>query len=134
MKGVTEAIEIFEIGAPDLQFFPPQDGEKVYRVIRSGERWLPVKEIPHNLPLQSSSFIGREQELRDIKALLSSARLVTLLGMGGLGKTRLSLQAAQELMHQFPDGVWFLDLAPISDPALALAEAAQVLGVREEPE
>jgi predicted ATPase len=53
--------------------------------------------------------------------------------MGGLGKTRLSLQAAAEQIHDFPDGVWFLDLAPISDPALIVSETAQVLGVREEP-
>ncbi len=134
MKGVSDALEIFEVGMPQQPFRMPADGEKVYRVYRQGERWLPVREIPNNLPQQGSNFIGREQELRDIKALLGSARLVTLLGMGGLGKTRLSLQAAAELMHRFPDGVWFLDLAPIHDPALALSEAAQVLGVREEPE
>lgn len=134
MKGLSEPVEIFEVGPPEQLPTAPPDGDKVYRVVRVHERWLPVQAIPNNLPQQSSPFIGREQELRDIKALLGSARLVTLLGMGGLGKTRLSLQAAAELMHQFPDGVWFLDLAPISDPALALAEAAQVLGVREEPE
>ena len=54
--------------------------------------------------------------------------------MGGLGKTRLSLQVAAEAMVRFPDGVWFLDLAPIRDPALVVGEAAQVLGVREEPD
>lgn len=134
MKGVSEPIELFEAGLDGAGFTALADGEKVYRVIRSGERWLPVREIPNNLPQQASSFVGRDQELRDIKKLLGSARLVTLLGMGGLGKTRLSLQAAAELMHQFPDGVWFLDLAPITDPELALSEAAQVLGVREEPE
>lgn len=134
VKGVSEAVELFEAAPPGSFASPPTDGEKAYRVIREGERWLPVREIPNNLPQQGSRFIGREQELHDIKALLGSARLVTLLGMGGLGKTRLSLQAATELMHQFPDGVWFLDLAPISDPGLALSEAAQVLGVREEPE
>ena len=69
-----------------------------------------------------------------MKELLGTSRLVTLLGMGGLGKTRLSLQTAAELMHEFPDGVWFLDLAPISDPALIVGETAQVLGVREEPD
>ncbi|MDC8770580.1 tetratricopeptide repeat protein [Roseateles albus] len=134
MKGVSDAIEIFEVALPGKHVKAPADGEKVYRVTRVAENWMPVKEIPNNLPLQGSKFIGREQELREIKTLLGNARLVTLLGMGGLGKTRLSLQAAFELIHQFPDGVWFLDLAPISDPSLALSEAAQVLGVREEPE
>ena len=71
---------------------------------------------------------------RRSRRLLGSSRLLTLLGMGGLGKTRLSLQVAAEQIHDFPDGVWFLDLAPISDPALIVSEAAQVLGVREEPD
>ncbi|MEJ6001729.1 ATP-binding protein [Paucibacter soli] len=134
LKGVSEPMELFELVSPGVMLATPTDGDKAYRVARRGERWLPVREIPNNLPQQASMFVGREQELRDIKALLGSARLVTLLGMGGLGKTRLSLQAAAELMHLFPDGVWFLDLAPISDPQLALAEVAQVLELREEPD
>ncbi len=134
MKGVSEPVELFEVGEDGQRMAAPPDSEKVYRVIRKGDWWMPVKEIPNNLPHQATSFVGREKEIEDIKALLGSARLVTLLGMGGLGKTRLSLQAAAELMHQFPDGVWFLDLSPITDPQLALSEAAQVLGVREEPD
>lgn len=134
VKGVSEPLELFEVGDPDARFVQPPDGEKAHRVVRMGDWWLPVKEIPNNLPHQATSFIGRERELADVKDLLGTARLVTLLGMGGLGKTRLSLQAAAELIHQFPDGVWFLDLAPISDPALVVSETAQVLGVREEPD
>ncbi len=134
IKGVSEPIEIFEAAPPGQDFEAPPDGDKVFRVVRSHDGWLPVKEIPNNLPHQVSRFIGREHELKEIKSLLGSARLVTLLGMGGLGKTRLSLQAAAELIFRFPDGAWFLDLAPISDPQHALAEAAQVLGVREEPD
>ncbi len=134
VKGVSDPIELFEVGEPDARFVPPADSDKVYRVVRNGEWWLPVKEIPNNLPHQTTSFIGRERELGEVKALLGSARLLTLLGMGGLGKTRLSLQAAAEEIHQYPDGVWFLDLAPIRDPALVVSEMAQVLGVREEPD
>ncbi len=134
MKGISEPVELFEVGEAGAPFAAPPDGEKVYRVVRNGERWLPVKQIPNNLPQQVTSFIGRERELDEIKALVSSARLLTLLGMGGLGKTRLSLQVAAELMANYPDGAWFLDLAPIRDPALVLSEAAQVLGVREEPD
>ncbi len=134
MKGVTEPVELFELGGPEAPFVAPPNGEKVYRVVRSGERWLPVAEIPNNLPQQTSSFIGRERELAEIKARIAGVRLLTLLGMGGLGKTRLSLQAAAEVMPQYPEGVWFLDLAPIRDPALVLGEAAQVLGLREEPD
>jgi predicted ATPase len=88
---------------------------------------------PNNLPQQVTSFIGRERELAEIKSLLEGARLLTLLGMGGLGKTRLSLQVAADVMDSYGDGVWFVDLAPISDPSLVTSAVAQVLNVREEP-
>jgi len=131
MKGVSEPLELFEIGEGPFAALP--DGDKSYRVARVGERWLPLQQIPNNLPEQLTSFVGRERELDDIKQRLRQTRLLTLLGMGGLGKTRLSLQAANELRAEFPDGVWFLDLAPLRDGALVLSEAAQALGVREEP-
>jgi predicted ATPase/class 3 adenylate cyclase len=131
-KGVNEPLEIFEAGEEDAPFAPPADGEKMYRVVRTGEWWLPVRDIPNNLPHQPTSFIGRERELHEVRALMGQARMVTLLGMGGLGKTRLSLQVAAERMHHHPDGVWFLDLAAIRDGDLVVPEAAQVLGVREE--
>ena len=134
IKGVSEPIELFEIGAADAEFAPPADGEKAHRVVWMGDWWLPVNEIPNNLPHQATSFIGRERELADVKSMLAASRLLTLVGMGGLGKTRLSLQVAAEQIHDFPDGVWFLDLAPIADPALVVSEAAQALGVREEPD
>ena len=134
IKGIAQPVELFEAGEADSPFDAPPDSEKVYRVARSGDRWLPVKQLPNNLPQQATSFIGRERELDEIKALLSSARLVTLLGMGGLGKTRLSLQVAAELMAEYPNGTWFLDLSPIRDPALVARVAAQVLDVREEPD
>ena len=134
IKGVSDPIELFEIGGPDADFVPPADGEKAHRVVWMGDWWLPVNEIPNNLPHQGTSFIGRESELAEVKSLLAASRLLTLVGMGGLGKTRLSLQIAAEQIHDFPDGVWFLDLAPIADPALVVGEAAQVLGVREEPD
>ena len=114
-------------------FRAPPDGEKAHRVVRVDGRWLPVRQIPNNLPQRATSFVGRDRELGEVRALLGKARLLTLLGMGGLGKTRLSLQVAAEVMALFPDGVWFFDLAPIRDPVLVVSEAAQVLGVREEP-
>jgi len=134
IKGVADPIELFEVAAADASFAPPADGDKAHRVVWMGDWWLPVNEIPNNLPHQATSFVGRDRELEEIKGLLSAARLLTLVGMGGLGKTRLSLQIAAEQIHDFPDGVWFIDLAPISDPALIVSEAAQVLGVREEPD
>jgi predicted ATPase len=134
VKGVAEPIELFEVGDPAARFVAPVDSEKVYRVVRAAEWWMPVKDIPHNLPHQSTSFVGREAELVEVKSLLDKVRLLTLLGMGGLGKTRLELQVAAESIHLFPDGVWFIDLAPLRDEALVCSEAAQVIGVQPEPD
>jgi predicted ATPase/class 3 adenylate cyclase len=91
-----------------------------------------LEATPNNLPQQVTSFIGRESELADIKTLLDGTHLLTLLGMGGLGKTRLSLQIAADVLEKYPDGVWFVDLAPIKDPLLVPNAVAQVLGVHEE--
>jgi predicted ATPase/class 3 adenylate cyclase len=134
IKGVVDPIELFEVGDPEARMQPPPDSDKVYRVVRAGEWWMPVKDIPNNLPHQGTSFVGREQELNEVKGYLEKARLITLLGMGGLGKTRLSLEVAAELLHAFPDGVWFLDLAPLREAELVFTEAAQALGVHEEPD
>ncbi len=133
LKGVAEPVELCEVGPDAAAFAPPPDGDKAYRVLQVAGRWLPVRQMPNNLPEPPNAFIGRERELADLRQLLGQSRLLTLLGMGGLGKTRLSLQVAAEQMAEFADGVWFLDLAPLRDGSLVLAEAAQVLGVREEP-
>ncbi len=133
MKGLGEPVELFEACDEGAVAAPPPDSDKVYRVVRVGERWLPVAQMPNNLPAQATSFIGRERELNEIEALLGQARLVTLLGMGGLGKTRLSLQVAAELMPQYPDGAWFVDLTAVRDAARVVDETARVLGVAEEP-
>lgn len=86
-----------------------------------------------NLPHQTTSFIGREQEMAELKRRLSTTHLLTLTGVGGTGKTRLSLQLAADLLQTYPDGVWWVELAPLADPALVPTEVAAVLGVREEP-
>ena len=133
VKGVADPIELFEVGFPEDRFVAPSDSDKVFRVVQTGDWWMPVKDIPNNLPHQGTSFIGREREIDEIETLLGTSRIVTLLGMGGLGKTRLSLQVAAEQMALFPDGVWFLDLSPLREAALVAAEAARVLDVPEEP-
>src|SRR5579859_642718 len=90
---------------------------------------------PNNLPVQLTNFIGREAELAEVRQLLrGGARLVTLTGPGGTGKTRLALEAAVGLLAAFPDGVWWVELAPLTDPALIAQTVAAVLGVREEPD
>ncbi|MEP7063779.1 MAG: tetratricopeptide repeat protein [Betaproteobacteria bacterium] len=92
-----------------------------------------LESTPNNLPQQLTTFLGRDRELQEIAKLLPTSRLLTLLGMGGLGKTRLSLQIAADALDAFADGVWFIDLAPLQDPTLVPSAVAQELGVQEEP-
>ena len=87
---------------------------------------------PSNLPIQLTSFIGRERDIAQVKRLLAASRLVTLTGPGGAGKTRLALRVAADLLVSFPDGVWLVDLAPLVDPSLVPQTVAAVLGVREQ--
>ena len=84
-----------------------------------------------NLPQVLTSFVGRELEIAEIKRLLPTTRSLTLTGTGGIGKTRLALQAAAEVLDAYRDGIWFVDLAPLTDPALVPSALAQVLGVKE---
>jgi len=88
----------------------------------------------HNLPAPASSFIGREQELREIRQRLTEHRLLTLMGAGGTGKTRLALQAATAERERLADGVWLVELAPLSRPELVGETLASVLTVPETAE
>ena len=90
-----------------------------------------LDRFPGNLPRQLTSFIGRERELQDLKALLERSRLLTLTGPGGSGKTRLGLQLAAEVTGGFPDGVYFVALAPVGNPDLVLSSIAQGIGLRD---
>jgi non-specific serine/threonine protein kinase len=87
---------------------------------------------PHNLPSPLTSFVGREKALLEIKDLLDTHRLLTLTGAGGCGKSRLALELAYELIPDYPDGVWLVELAPLAIPALVPQAVAVTLGVREE--
>ena len=87
----------------------------------------------HNLPAQLTSFVGRQREIEEIRPLLGSTRLLTLTGAGGCGKTRLALQVAAELIDDFRDGVWLVDLAPLSDPDLVTPSVASVFKVQDGP-
>jgi predicted ATPase/DNA-binding XRE family transcriptional regulator len=83
----------------------------------------------HNLPLSLTSFHGRTRELRELAEAISEHRLVTLIGAGGIGKTRLALEASRGIIERFADGVWYVELAPVSDPAFVVQRIASTLGI-----
>ena len=87
-----------------------------------------------NLPVQLTSFIGREQELAEVERLVSTSRLVTLIGAGGCGKTRLAIQTANDMSHHYPDGIWLVDFVPLREPALVPQHVAQAFGLRSAPD
>jgi len=119
LKGLLNPERIWQVDAPDVPHeFPP---------LKS------LNAISNNLPLQLSSFVGRERELAEIKQLLLTTHLLTLTGSGGTGKTRLALQTAADVLEIFPDGAWFVELAPIADPALVPQTVGTALGIRELP-
>jgi predicted ATPase/class 3 adenylate cyclase len=88
-----------------------------------------LEATPNNLPQQTSSFVGRERDISEVRRALGQTRLVTIVGSGGIGKTRLSLQLAADVLDAYPDGVWLVELGPISDRPLVPSAVAQVLGV-----
>ncbi len=89
--------------------------------------------FPNNLPVSLTNFIGREREISEVKRLLSHTRLVTLTGAGGCGKTRLALQVPADLLQDYPDAVWLVELAVLADPSLVPQVSASALGVRKQP-
>ncbi len=87
--------------------------------------------FPTNLPLQLSSFVGRVEELEDVAAALQSTRVVTLSGVGGVGKTRLALQIAAEVLPRYRDGAWLIELGPVGEPDAVVEVAASTLGIQQ---
>ncbi len=137
LKGVLRPEHLYQLTAPDLPSeFPPLNT---------------LESVNHNLPIQLTSFIGREKEIAEIKSALTtstgsvqrpnpspagrgeSARLVTLTGSGGTGKTRLSIEVGTQLLPNFSNGVWIIELAPLSDPAQIIPALAQAFGLQELP-
>jgi hypothetical protein len=119
LKDLFRPERVFQLVAPDLPSeFPPLRTLDTYR---------------NNLPLQPTPLIGREKEVSDVCDLLGGeeTRLLTLTGPGGTGKTRLALQAAADLLDEFPDGTFFAPLATLSEAQLFLPAVAETLGVRE---
>ena len=111
-KGLAEPTEVFELGRVDGAFAPPPDGEKAERVLRVNGQWASVRAVPHSLPAERDSFVGRGADLTALgRRLREGARLVTLHGPGGMGKTRLALRYAWAWRGGYPGGVWFCDLS-----------------------
>src|SRR4051812_1407265 len=117
LKNIDEPIALWQVGPEGTQ----------------GDRYARGAPAPNNLPLQLTSFIGREGELADVAKLLARSRLLTLLGVGGIGKSRLSLELAAQVMPEFVDGVWLVELATLADARLVPQAVASVLGVKEAP-
>lgn len=112
LHGVADPVELFEVGEAGAPFTAPPDAAKAYRVVRQGELWVPVREVKHSLPAERDSFVGRQEPLLQLaRKLEDGARLVSVLGMGGTGKTRLVTRFAWSRLGEYPGGVWFCDLS-----------------------
>jgi predicted ATPase/DNA-binding SARP family transcriptional activator len=125
----------------ELNLDPQPETRALYKKILKGEaRLVPVPKqteptIPkNNLPLQLSSFVGREKEQADVMRLIAQHRLVTITGAGGVGKTRLSMKVGAQIVGNYLDGVWLVELAPILDPSLVPHTTALAIGLREDPQ
>ncbi len=117
-KNILHPERVFQLTVPDLpsEFAPLNT----------------LESFNHNLPAQLTSFIGRQSELAEIKKLIDTNRMVTLTGSGGAGKTRLALQAGAECLGQFSNGVWFVELGPVTDTALVPQTLLAVFNLRED--
>ena len=125
MHGVVDPVELFEVGEAGetgkpgasgehsgAPFHAPPDSAKVYRVMRQGDLWQPMREVRHSVPAERDSFVGRQEPLQLLAAKFADGvRLVSVLGIGGTGKTRLVTRFAWTVLGDYPGGVWFCDLA-----------------------
>jgi predicted ATPase/class 3 adenylate cyclase len=125
LKGLAELVHIVRVLTEEAAAIEPPDDRLEVPFRRT---------VEDNLPLQLTSFVGRERELAEVKGLLAGARLLTLTGAGGSGKTRLALEVAAGLQDRFPQGVWLVELAALTDPQFVVSTTARMLGLRPDPE
>jgi predicted ATPase/Tfp pilus assembly protein PilF len=119
LKDLDQVEQIYQLLAPDLpDSFPPLKT---------------LSTFPNNLPVQLSTFVGRKDEIDEVIRRLDSVRALTLIGAGGTGKTRLAQQAAAKVVEDFADGIWYVELAPVTNSTLVAQTVAKVLQVDEEP-
>jgi predicted ATPase len=134
--GLLSGADLLDLGPRRLRDLPTPIG--VFQVRAAGLRtdFPPLRALdasPGNLRPAPTSFIGRESEAGEVQAAVKAHRLVTLTGVGGVGKTRLALEVAGRLVDEFPDGVWFFELAAVTDPAAVPDAVAAVLGITQQP-
>ncbi|HWF69974.1 MAG TPA: adenylate/guanylate cyclase domain-containing protein [Mycobacterium sp.] len=134
--GLLSGVDMVDLGPRRLRDLPTPIG--VFQVRAAGLRTefpaLRALDVsPGNLRPETTSFIGRESEAGEVQAAVKAHRLVTLTGVGGVGKTRLALEVAERLRDEFPDGVWFFELAAVTDPAALPDAVAAVLGITQQP-
>jgi hypothetical protein len=146
LSGVTEALVLDglpqDVWLTDLGTHPLRGVHRPERVVQLCHPDL-CNEFPplrattdvasRHLPAQLTNFVGREAEMHDVRELLAANRLVTLTGAGGAGKTRLAVQVAAQMAGEFDNGVWWVDLAPITDPDLLPAVVARAFGLPDQP-
>ncbi len=134
---LPEGVELRDLGKHRLKDFDRPEHLFQLNIAGLPSDFPPLHTLDsahHNLPVQLTSFIGREKEIADVIHLLEKSRMVTLVGPGGTGKTRISIQVASEILDQYPDGVWLVELAPILDALLIPRTIASAIGLRDEPQ
>ena len=120
LRGVPRPERVAQLCHPDLR--------NDFAPLRTPER-----AAAHRIPLQFTSFVGRDPQLTEVRKLLTDDRLVTLTGAGGVGKTRLAVEVASQVAGEYADGVWYVDLAPITDPDVVPVVTARALGLPDQP-
>ena len=134
--GLLSGIDLMDLGPRRLRDVPTAVGVFQVRAPGLATDFPPLRALdtsPGNLRRATSSLIGRESELDEVQATVKAHRLVTLTGVGGVGKTRLALEVAARLVDEFPDGVWLFELAAVTDPVAMPDAVAAVLGITQQP-
>ena len=130
--GLVSGVDLVDLGEHRLRDLSERDRLYQVRAEGLGTEFGPlntVDVVPGNLPVQVTTFVGRETEVKEVVELVRAHRLVTLTGAGGVGKTRLAVEVAAELVSEFPDGVWLVELASVVDPDAVPGVVASVLGI-----
>jgi predicted ATPase/class 3 adenylate cyclase/DNA-binding CsgD family transcriptional regulator len=146
LSGVTESLVVDRLPdgfwLTDLGSYPLRGVPRPERVVQLchldlSNEFPPLRirqaAVSHNLPAQLTSFVGRQAEMTDLRQIVADNRLATLTGAGGVGKTRLAIELASQLTTEFPEGIWCIDLAPITNPAVAPVTVARTLGLPDQP-